>query len=383
MSQDAAEAVGAAVKLSPASASAATSTPTFTTFAPGTSPAARILSIQSSVVYGYVGNKASVFPLQLLGFDVDPLHTCQLSNHTGYAHWTGRRTTADELTELLDGLQHNGMAQQYSCLLTGYCSNTPLLTRLLHTVRQWRLQREQPQPQQPQLLYFCDPVMGDNNKLYVPAEFVSLYSELIAHADVIAPNQTEAELLTGHRISTLDDAEAVCAALHEKGAKMVIITSITLPADCGDGDEQQPSQLHIIASQSASLLSLPSVSPSPPLPSLSAPLSSRLIGSGVYHLRVPYLSGYWSGTGDLVSALLLGWLLRTGGDLQRAVSSAITSVQAVMRRTRRSGSSELQLVQSRDDLLRPDQCEIKYEAEWRSSSSSPSRAEAANRNGKH
>lgn len=42
-----------------------------------------LFSIQSHVVRGYVGNKCSVFTLQLLGFDVDPVNSVQFSNHTG------------------------------------------------------------------------------------------------------------------------------------------------------------------------------------------------------------------------------------------------------------------------------------------------------------
>lgn len=48
-----------------------------------------ILSIQSHVAYGYVGNRAATFPLQRLGFDVWAVNTVQFSNHTGYGAWKG------------------------------------------------------------------------------------------------------------------------------------------------------------------------------------------------------------------------------------------------------------------------------------------------------
>ena len=50
----------------------------------------KVLSIQSHVVSGYVGNKAAVFPLQLLGLDVDFINSVQFSNHTGYPSLAGR-----------------------------------------------------------------------------------------------------------------------------------------------------------------------------------------------------------------------------------------------------------------------------------------------------
>jgi pyridoxine kinase len=38
----------------------------------------RVLSVQSHVVSGYVGNKSATFPLQLLGFEVDAINSVQV-----------------------------------------------------------------------------------------------------------------------------------------------------------------------------------------------------------------------------------------------------------------------------------------------------------------
>ena len=314
----------------------------------------RVLSIQSSVVYGYVGNKASIFPLQLLGFDVDPIHTCQLSNHTGYKVHTGRRTNGEELAELIRGLRANGMMAEYHLVVSGYMGSVELMQRWIEVTTEL-VQGGQVQ------LYLCDPVMGDGGRLYVPREFVSLYQQLLPHAQVVTPNQTEAELLTGRKIASLDDAIAVCEALHTSGVKAVIITSLDLPEDHLDGADH-PSHIHIIATQSAPLF------PPPPssFSSASSPASSHLIESGYFHLRVPFVSGYWSGTGDLTSSLLLGWLWRTQGDLGEALSMTISSVQAVMRRTAESGGSELQLIAAQLDLQKPRDSGIAIiRAEWR------------------
>ena len=333
-------------------------------FSPSTA-SPRILSIQSSVVYGYVGNKASVFPLQLLGFDVDPIHTCQLSNHTGYASFTGRRTTGAEFRALIDGLRGNGMLDQYRYLLSGYMATVDLLTEHQLMVAEMRRTHSL-------VLYLCDPVMGDNGKLYVPADFVPLYKQLMQHADILTPNQTELELLTdssGH-IHTEQQAVAACGVLHEHGVKVVIITSLA-------SDVQQPANvtpataaphITILATQSAPL----PIKPPQPLsissqPSPAAVPASRLYPAGYWRLRVPSIAGYWSGTGDLTSALLLGWLLRTSGDVAVAVSRAVSGVQAVMRRTgggeKGSVTSELRLVESARELV-ADDIDDRFKMQW-------------------
>ncbi|XP_066359425.1 2,3-bisphosphoglycerate-dependent phosphoglycerate mutase 1-like isoform X2 [Miscanthus floridulus] len=78
----------------------------------------RVLSIQSHTVQGYVGNKSSVFPLQLLGFDVDPINSVQFSNHTGYPTFRGQVLDGKQLWDLIEGLEANQLLH-YTHLLTG------------------------------------------------------------------------------------------------------------------------------------------------------------------------------------------------------------------------------------------------------------------------
>lgn len=57
-----------------------------------------------------VGNKAAVFPLQLLGFDVDIINSVDFSNHTGYPNgWEGSVMDGDTLLKMVDGLERNGL----------------------------------------------------------------------------------------------------------------------------------------------------------------------------------------------------------------------------------------------------------------------------------
>ncbi len=79
----------------------------------------RVLSVQSSVVHGYVGNKAAVFPMQLLGIEVDPLNSVQLSNHTGYKYCKGQRFNGEQCRDIVQGLECNQLVQ-YEYVLTGY-----------------------------------------------------------------------------------------------------------------------------------------------------------------------------------------------------------------------------------------------------------------------
>ncbi|KAL9689730.1 hypothetical protein QQ045_010119 [Rhodiola kirilowii] len=135
---------------------------------------------------GYVGNKSAVFPLQILGYDVDPINSVQFSNHTGYPTFKGQVLNGQQLWDLIEGLEANDLLY-YTHLLTG--SFTCML-QLHHCIYK--------------LSYcstVCDPVMGDEGKLYVPPELVSVYREMVVPvASMLTPNQFEAEQLTGLRL---------------------------------------------------------------------------------------------------------------------------------------------------------------------------------------
>lgn len=136
----------------------------------GPSSAGRALTIQSHVVSGYVGNKCAVFPLQLHGFDVDPILSVQFSNHTGYGSWKGEVMTGDQLWSLVEGLETNGLLEGYTHLLTGYIGSASMLRTVARLVRKLRAHN-------PNLVYVCDPVLGDNGKMYVPAELATIYRD--------------------------------------------------------------------------------------------------------------------------------------------------------------------------------------------------------------
>ncbi|CAN1351575.1 Pyridoxal kinase [Linum perenne] len=307
----------------------------------------RVLSIQSHTVQGYVGNKSAVFPLQLLGYDVDPINSVQFSNHTGkplllfinigYPSFKGQVLNGQQLWELIEGLQANNLLF-YTHLLTGrlsaaigYIGSVSFLNTVLEVVNKLRTIN-------PKLIYVCDPVMGDEGKLYVPPDLVAVYREkVVPVASMLTPNQFEAEQLTGSRIVSEDDGREACNKLHAAGPSKVVLTSINI--DGGllliGSDQKEKGQ--------------------PPQQ---------------FKIAIPKIPAYFTGTGDLMTALLLGWSNKYPDNLDKAAELAVSSLQALLQRTvadyRKAGydpaasSLEIRLIQSQDDIRNPD---IRFKAQ--------------------
>lgn len=287
----------------------------------------RILSIQSHVVSGYVGNKCVTFPLQILGFDVDTIDTVQFCNHTGYPIWKGVVSDTEDLDLLLEKLN----TSVYTHVMTGYGSSYSLLERIRDLVAEMKRAN-------PEVVYVCDPVMGDNGFLYVPAEIVPLYKkDLLRMADIVTPNQYEAELLTGIQIKDESSALDAMEALHVIGATSVVITSATVDGNSGT--------LVVFA--------------------------SKRTGDRMTSLRVdvPRIDAHFCGTGDLFSAVLVGWMTKSNNNLRVSVEKAVSTIQAVLKKTYRHAQNmhsepelkyssyelELRLVQSKDEIEEPPQ----------------------------
>ncbi|CAM8944768.1 unnamed protein product [Rhodiola kirilowii] len=283
----------------------------------------RVLSIQSHTVQGYVGNKSAVFPLQLLGYDVDPINSVQFSNHTGYPTFKGQVLNGQQLWDLIEGLEANNLLC-YTHLLTGYIGSVSFLDVVLEVVKKLRSVN-------PDLIYVCDPVMGDEGKLYVPSELVSVYREkVIPVASMVTPNQFEAEQLTGIRIVSEEDGLGACKILHSLGPSKVVITSININGD-----------LLLIGSHQ----------------------SDKDQSPQQFKIAIPKIPAYFTGTGDMMTALLLGWSNKYPDDLGKAAELAVSSLQALLQRTVNdyitagfdpsTSSLEIRLIQSQDEIRNP------------------------------
>ncbi len=179
-----------------------------------------ILSVQSAVAYGHVGNCAAVFPLQRLGFEVWPVNTVAFSNHPGYGSWRGRVCDPSLIAELLEGIAERGVLASCAAVLSGYLGEIATGVAVLDAVARVKTAN-------PGALYCCDPVIGDRDGgLYVRAGIPSFFRErALAHADLVTPNHFELEQLAERRVETVADALVAADILRRFGAKIVLVTS--------------------------------------------------------------------------------------------------------------------------------------------------------------
>ena len=175
-----------------------------------------ILSFQSRVVYGHVGNSMAEFALRRLGHDVWPIDTVSFSNHPGYGTWRGRITPAAELAALVEGLAALGVLPRCRAVLSGYLGSEENGGTVLDAVEQVRAVR-------PASLYCCDPVMGDRDSgLYVADSLVRFFRDrALFSADIVAPNHYELEVLAGRPLPGLDDVLAAAQELRARAADSI------------------------------------------------------------------------------------------------------------------------------------------------------------------
>lgn len=276
-----------------------------------------VLTIQSHVAYGYVGNRAAVFPLQRLGFDAIAVNTVQFSNHTGYGAWTGEVFSAGHITGLIDGLDQLGVLPGCQAVLSGYMGDPALGQVIVDTVARVKAAN-------PAAIYCCDPVMGDVGRGFFvrPGLPEFIRDTAVPVADILTPNQFELEFLTGRTIHRLDDALAAAALLRVQGPRMVLVTSLTR--------EDAPSDtIEMLAAgdDGCWLISTPRLALSP-LP---------------------------NGSGDAVAALFLAHWLKSGGNAVVALEQSAAAIYAIFAKTRELGTRELQLIAAQNDLVAPPQ----------------------------
>ena len=277
-----------------------------------------ILSIQSWVSFGHVGNAAAVFPLQRLGFEVWAIHTVQFSNHTGYGAWTGAVFPPEAVADLIDGIEARGVLPECGAVLSGYMGSEGTVAAVVDAVRRVRAAN-------PEALYACDPVMGDVGRgVFVRPELPDLIAaQAIPEADIVTPNQFELELLTGVTVDTLEHALDAVRALRERmragGPRVVLLTSLVR-----SGAPENSIETLAVTDDGAWLCRTPLLPLDPPR----------------------------NGTGDAIAALFLGHYLKSGQAAQ-ALSLSMSALFGLLSRTHAAGTREIQLVAAQDEFVKP------------------------------
>src|SRR5947209_6774732 len=273
-----------------------------------------ILSIQSHVAYGHVGNSAAVFPMQRLGHEVWPIHTVQFSNHTGYGAWRGEVLPASIIDECVEGIAERGVLGTCDGVLSGYMGSAETGEAILRAVARVKAAN-------PNALYCCDPVIGDTGRgIFVRDGIPELIaSRVVPAADIITPNQFELEYLSGGRIATAEDARARLAKLHATGPRVILVTSLHLddtPADAIDIAASEP--------------------------------------GAIWRVRTPRLDIAPNGAGDCIAALFfVHWL--TTRSARAALERAVASLFGVLSRTAAARSRELLLIAAQAEFVTPTQ----------------------------
>ena len=271
-----------------------------------------ILSIQSTVAYGHVGNSAAAFPLQRLGIEVWPVITVHFSNHTGYGAWRGPVLPADDIAEVVEGIGERGVLPDCDATLSGYMGDVSLGSVILDAAARVKAAN-------PNALYCCDPVMGDVGRGFFvrPGIPEFMRDAAVPAADIITPNQFELEYLTGQSVDTLDHALAAADTARAMGPEIVLITSLQrsgAPADT----------IELLA----------------------------VSGKGAWLVGTPLLPISVNGAGDMTAALFLAHTLKSG-DTATALGRVASSVFAVMEATVAAGAREIQIVAAQQAIADP------------------------------
>ncbi|MGY1706189.1 pyridoxal kinase PdxY [Geodermatophilus sp. SYSU D00697] len=271
-----------------------------------------VLSIQSHVAYGHVGNSSAVFPLQRLGIEVWPVHTVQFSNHTGYGEWRGRVFDGPAIEEVVQGISERGVLGSCDAVLSGYLGSADIGHAVVQTVARVRAAN-------PQAVYCCDPVIGDVGRgVFVRPGIPEFMREVaVPAADVVTPNHFELDSLSGRTTRTLGEVTDAVAAVQALGPRVVLTTSLVT-------DDTPADSVDLLASE----------------------------GGRHFRVRTPRLDVSVNGAGDTIAALFLAhWL--ASRDAGTALGAAAASVHGLLEQTEDAGSREILLVAAQEEFVAP------------------------------
>lgn len=273
-----------------------------------------LLSIQSHVAYGHVGNASAAFPLQRLGAEVWPIHTVQFSNHTGYGAWRGQVFGAELVRDVVTGIEERGVLPKCDGVLSGYMGDAAIGGAILEAVTRVKGANGKAE-------YCCDPVIGDVGRgVFVrPGIPEFMRGKAVPEADVITPNQFELDYLSGIKTSSVADVLKAAKRLHGAGPRTILVTSLHV-------EDTPEDSIDLLA---------------------SGP-------DGQFRLRTPLLDISVNGAGDAIAALFFFHLLKTRSSAE-ALANAASSIFGLMKRTKEANSREILLVAAQDEFVNPAQ----------------------------
>ncbi|MGO2048835.1 MAG: pyridoxal kinase PdxY [Microbacterium sp.] len=272
----------------------------------------KILSIQSAVAYGHVGNSAAVFPLQRIGVDVLPVYTVNFSNHTGYGAWRGPLIDPNDVRDVITGIEERGVFGQVDAVLSGYQGGEGIGDVIIDAVARVKAAN-------PDALYSCDPVMGNAKSgcFVAPAIPELLRDRVVPVADIITPNQFELGFLTRTEPDTLESTLESVDLARAMGPSTVLVTSVERP-------DREEGTIEMLA----------------------------VDDDGAWIVQTPFLPMKANGSGDVTAALFTAHYVESGS-AQVALERTASSVFDLLKLTLESGERELQLIEAQDSYAHP------------------------------
>jgi pyridoxine kinase len=272
----------------------------------------KILSIQSAVAHGHVGNSAAVFPLQRIGVEVLPVYTVTFSNHTGYGSWRGPLIAPSDVHEVILGIEERGVFPEIDVVLSGYQGSDGIADVILDAVARVKAAN-------PDAIYACDPVMGNavSGCFVAPAIPDLLRDRVVPAADLVTPNQFELGFLTGTSPDTIASTLEAADLVRASGPETVLVTSVARP------DRPEGTIEMLVVN-----------------------------GDGAWLVQTPMIGMKANGSGDVTAALFTAHY-RATGDAQAALARTTSSVFDLLQRTHDAGYRELLLVESQEAYAHP------------------------------
>lgn len=265
-----------------------------------------IISVQSQVAFGHVGNSAAAYPMRACGVEVVEVPTTILSNNPHYATMHGKLLEGKLVGDLLTGLEERGLIARTPLILSGFLGRAETAHALARFITRAKAEN-------PKIIYICDPVMGDADLGYFADEAlrVAFAQALVPLADVILPNAFELGTLCGFAIERLEDVPRARAAL---GRPAVVATSVTTP--------DRPERLATVTATA----------------------------TGCTVLQTRRLPVRPAGTGDLLSGLTAARLAH-GDRLEKAVARGVAGVTAALSHTSGEDWAEMPIAAAIDQII--------------------------------